>query len=101
MNERNFASQAAPETAMAPGHPAPDAEPDWLIRDRVLTEMATRYARLMAWVFALLGALLFFAIAASLASAEFGIAPPSYTGGEELFSKGSADPVHNRPDVAP
>ena len=98
MNERNFIRRAAPETA-APGHPALDADSDWYARERAFVELVSRYARLGTWLFALVGALLFFAVAASLASAEFGIVSP--VGGKELFSRGSADGVHNPPDIAP
>ena len=100
MNGRNFIPQAAPETA-APGHPALDANSDWYARERAFVELVSRYARLGTWLFALVGALLFFAVAASLASAEFGIVSFADNGGEELFSRGSADAVHNPPDIAP
>ena len=81
---------------MTPGRLTPDAEPDWWYRDRALTDMATRYTRLMAWVFALSTALLFFSIAVSVASIEFGIVPPG--GGAEYFSHRPANPgdVPNR-----
>jgi len=101
MNERNFISPATPETGMAPGHSASNGEPDWLARDRALTDMATRYARLMAWIFALSTAFLFFSIAVSVASIEFGIVPPGDPAGEPMFPGQSMDLGGAPPDVAP
>lgn len=91
MSGRNFSSQAAPVIGTVPGYPAPDADSDWYARERAFVELVSRYARLGTWLLALTGALLFFAAAASVASVEFGIVPPAHTGGEELFSRGSAD----------
>ena len=106
MDERSPISRAMPDNGMAApaGYPASDGEPDWLAGDRATLDLIARFARMTAWLFALLGALLFFAVAASLASAEFGIGPSSYlgggAGGEELFTRGSAD-TGDAPNIGP
>ena len=101
MNERNFISQTALETGAAPGHHAPDPDYDWYVRDRAFVELVTRYARLGTWLFALLGALLFFSVAASVAAFEFGMVSVGGDGGQELFSRGAADRAEAPPEVWP
>ena len=70
---------------------APDGIPTWMVesdgqvRERLFVERVTRYTRLAAWLLALSTAILIFAMAASVASIQFGIAPPD--GGKELFSR--------------
>ena len=102
MNVRRLFSRNAPESDMAPaGIPTWIVESDWQVRERLFVERVTRYVRLATWLMVLSVAILFFAVAASVASIEFGIAPPVYTGGEEVFSRGSADPTDVPPDVFP
>ena len=102
MNLRRFFSKDAPESGMAPaGIPTFIVEADWQVRERLFVERVTRYVRLASWLMVLSTAILVLSMAASVASIEFGIVSPAGTGGEELFSKGSAEPVHNPPDIAP
>ena len=97
MNQRSFNPGSVPERAMAAGHPAP--APDRFAGDRALLDLATRYARLTAWLFALLGALPFFAIAASMAAAEFGLAPGGMAADAfaELLWSSAGIPLHEHP----
>lgn len=107
MKLRRFFCRDVPYNGMAAhaGYPAADVEPAWLASYRTFLDIMTRNIRLLAWIFAAQGAVLFFLVAASLASAEFGIGPSSYvggtTGGEELFTRGSGNPVDHPPEVAP
>ncbi len=114
MNERNGVSTAGPRPrqelpaahrpagiAVPAGYPMPEPEPDWLIRDRVFTDMATRYVRLTAWSVALLGAVLFCSVAASVAALEFGIVSLADGGQELFFPSQPAAPTDAPPDFAP
>ena len=86
MNLRRLFSRNPPESGMAPaGIPTFIVEADWQVRERLFVERVTRYLRLATWLMALSTAILFFSMAASVASIQFGIAPPD--GGEELFSR--------------
>ena len=102
MNLRRFFSMDTTESGTAPaGIPTWIVEADWQVRERLFVERVTRYMRLASWLMVLSIAILVLSMVASVASIEFGIVPPTHTGGEELFSKGSADAVHNPPDIAP
>jgi len=100
MNERNFISQAAPETGTAPGHPAVYADYDPYARERAVVDLLTRYTRLATWLSALVAALLFLAVAASVAASEFGIVSSSSDGRQELFFPRS-DPADVPLEVRP
>ena len=85
MNIRRFFCREVPESDEAPdGIPTWVVESEWEVRERLFVECFTRYTRLAAWLLALTTAILFFSIAASVASIHFGIAPPD--GGKEIFS---------------
>ena len=93
MNLRRFFPKRARESELTrAGIPTWIVESDWQVRERLFVERITRYLRLGTWLMALSAAILFLSVAASVASIEFGIVPPAHTGGEELFSRGSADP---------
>ena len=102
MNLRRFFSRHARESDMEPaGIPTWIVESDWQVRERLFVERITRYLRLGTWLTALSAAILFFSVAVAVASIEFGIVSAAGAGGEELFSRGSADPVQNPSEVAP
>ena len=86
MNLRRFFSRDVPESDKAPdGIPTWIVESDWQVRERLFVERVTRYTRLAAWLMALSTAILFFLMAASVASIQFGIASPD--GGRESVSR--------------
>ena len=91
MNGRTFNERAMPDNAMGATaeYPVPVVEPDWVMRDRVLLDFATRLTRLMTWMFALMTVILCFLIAVSAASDEFDKARPSV---EEIFPNLPANP---------
>ena len=102
MNLRRFFSKVVPEIGTAPaGIPTFIVETDWQVRERLFVERVTRHVRLASWLMVLSTAILVLSMVVSVASIEFGIVSPTGTGGEELFSRGSADAVHNPPDIAP
>ena len=102
MNLRRLFSRIAPEIDRAPsGIPTWIVEADWQVRERLFVERITRYLRLASWLMVLSITILICSMMASVASIEFGLASPAGTGGKELFSRGSADAVHNPPDIAP
>ena len=101
MNPRHFFSRGVPESEMAPdGIPAWIVETDWQVRERLFVERVTRYVRLAAWLLALTTVILFLSIAMSTASVKFGIVSPPHNGGEELFTRGAADP-DDAPNIGP
>ena len=106
MDKRTFVSRTMPDNGMAApaGYPASCADPGWRASYRDFLDLMARNVRLLAWIFAGQGAVLFFLVAASLASAEFGIGMQAFiggeTGGEELFTRGAADPG-DAPNIRP
>ncbi len=82
------ASRYRPGGGMAPVPSPRDGAPVWLTEERVFVERVIRYARLATWLMAASIVALFFSVAVSVASHEFGIVPPGGTaGGDEYFGR--------------
>ena len=74
-----------------------DGAPVWLTGERVFVERVIRYARMATWLMALSIAALFFSVAVSVASVQFGIVSP---GGDVYFDR-SAGPDVPVPETHP
>ena len=84
---------------MEPARDLAGTGPVWLAEERVFVERVTRYARLATWLMALSIAVVFFSIAVSVASHEFGVAPsgmPADAFADLLWSSAGI-PLHEHP----